>query len=162
MDEAPRARIAALLDSRPGASTRMVADALALDDSTADYHLRRLHKAGMVRMQRQGRELCWFNAGSGLCPVLLRMVPALRREGTARVALALHDAPQPATLIAARAGVPVGQARWALRILEEAGILRRSMHGRASLAEGADVCVRNALEAKRCDKWGECPVSRRG
>lgn len=161
MDDGPRARIAALLDHEPGASTSKVALALRLDDSTVAYHLRRLRREGKVLEQRQGREVCWFNAGRGMCPVLRRMVPALRREETARVALALDDSPQPAPWVAKRAGVPLGQVRWALVVLENAGLVARTAHGRVLLAEGADVCVRKALDAKGCDAWGECAVSRR-
>ncbi|HWH07791.1 MAG TPA: winged helix-turn-helix transcriptional regulator [Candidatus Thermoplasmatota archaeon] len=161
MDDAPRIRIAALLDHEPGASTRKVAHALAVDDSTAAYHLRRLRREGKVVEQRQGRERCWYNAGRGMCPVLRQAVPALRREETARVAQALGETPQPATWIARAAGVPLGQVRWALLVLEKAGLVARSSLGRVQLADGADVCVRNALQAKGCEAWGECPVSRR-
>lgn len=161
MDDGPRARIPDVLDANPGASTRMVAAALSLDDSTVDYHLRRLRREGKVLLQRQGRETCWFNAGKGVCPVLRRMVPAVRSPGIARVVLALDDAWQPATGLAERAGVSVGQARWAISVLAASGLLERSLHGRVRLADGADVCVKLALAEKRCDAWGECPVSQR-
>ena len=161
MDDHPRVRIAALLDHEPGASTHKVATALGVDDSTVAYHLRRLRREGKVLEQRQGRELCWYNAGRGMCPVLRRMVPALRREETARVARALEETPQPATWLARRSGVPLGQVRWALLVLERAGLVARSSQGRVQLADGAEVCVRNALQAKGCEAWGQCPVSRR-
>ena len=161
MDDGPRARIAALLESEPGASTHKVARALAMDDSTADYHLRRLHREGRVQVQRQGREACWFNAHMGLCPVLRRVIPAVRRAETMRVALALEESPRPATWIAERAGVPVGQVRWALGVLEKSGLVTRTSQGRVQLSDGASVCVGKAMRATRCDAWGECAVSRR-
>lgn len=162
MDPGPRARIADLLEAEPGASTRKVALALAMDDSTADYHLRRLRREGRVQVQRQGRETCWFNAHAGLCPVLRRVIPAMRRTETLRVALALEDSPRPATHVAERSGVPLGQVRWALGVLERSGLVARTSRGRVQLAEGAAVCVGKAVQATRCDAWGECAVSRRG
>lgn len=162
MDDAPRARIAALLESEPGASTQKVARALALDASTADYHLRRLRREGRVQVQRQGREICWFNTHQGLCPVLRQVIPAVKRPETMRVALALEEGPRSAAFLAERSGVPLGQVRWALEILARAGLVTRSERGRVQLAEGAAVCVGKALQGKRCDAWGECAVSRRG
>lgn len=161
MDDGPRARIAALLDSQPGASTHKVALALAMDDSTADYHLRRLRREGRVLVQRQGRETCWFNAQAGLCPVLRRVIPAVKKPETARVALALEESPRPATWIARQADVPLGQVRWALGVLEKSGLVARTSRGRVQLAEGASVCVGKAMRASRCDAWGECAVSQR-
>lgn len=160
MDSTPRARIVSILSDAPGASTRMVAEALALDESTTDYHLRRLTREGKVQRQRQGREQCWFNATCGLCPVLLRAVPAFRRDETMKVAVALDDLPRPATDVAQRTGVPVSQVRWAFNVLETTGVARRTALGRMRLQEGGGVCIRKALDAERCDLWGACPVSR--
>lgn len=152
--------ISALLAATPGASTRAVARGLGVDESTADYHLRRMRKRGHVVSQPHGRELAWFLAGSGLCPVLKRAVPAVRRAEVLATALALRETPDTAGRVAERAGVPVGAVRWAAGALEEAGVLVRSELGRLALRPGADVCIRRAAEGARCELWGRCEVSR--
>lgn len=150
----------AILRQHPGMSTRALARAAGVDESTADYHLRRLRRAGRALAQPWGRELCWFPAGAGFCPVLRRAIPALRREEVARVALALDEAPATAGQLADRAGVPVGAARWATVVLEDAGIAERNATGRVQLRAGAQVCIGRATGGQRCDEWGRCPVSR--
>lgn len=157
----PAARaISDTLAAMPGSSTRAVARALGVDESTADYHLRRLRRRGDVVAQAHGRELAWFLSGSGLCPVLKRAVPAMRREEVLATARALDETPASARIVAERAGVPVGAVRWAAGVLEEAGLLERSRSGRLALRRGADVCIRRAAEGARCELWGRCEVSR--
>lgn len=160
MEPGSRTRVAQFVTTTPGASTRRVAEALALDETTVDYHLSRLARAGQVVLQRQGRENCWFAASSRLCPVLRRAVPALRRDETRAIALAMDDLPRSAADLATRAGVPMGATRWALTTLKQAGLATSSKTGRVQLAEGAETCIQKALAAERCDRWGACPVSR--
>lgn len=160
MEPGSRTRVAQFVTATPGASTRRVAEALALDDTTVDYHLSRLARDGHVVLQRQGRENCWFAASARLCPVLRRAVPALRRDETRAVALAMDDLPRSAADLATRAGVPMGASRWALTTLKQAGLATSSRNGRVRLSDGAEVCLQKALAAERCDRWGACPVSR--
>lgn len=160
MENGSRLRIATHLAATPGASTRMVAQALMLDESTVDYHLRRMRRDGEALRERQGREVCWFVPKSGLCPVLRRAVPAFRRAETARLALALDETPRTCLDLSARAGLTYGQARWSAAVLEQAGLARRTRQGRFLLAEGARLCVDKAARTERCDLWGSCPASR--
>lgn len=51
------------LETRPGACTRELAHALGVDDSTADYHLRRLQKAGLVVRLRPGKRTAHYPNG---------------------------------------------------------------------------------------------------
>lgn len=152
--------ITVTLTATPGCSTRTVAKALGLDESTADYHLRRMRKRGEVVAEPHGRELAWFLNGSGLCPVLKQAVPAVRRPETLATALALRETPATAREVSERAGVPLGSVRWAAGVLEEAGVLVKSPSGRLALRPGADVCIRRAAEGARCELWGRCEVSR--
>lgn len=153
-------RIPRLLARAPGLSTRGVARALEVDESTADYHLRRLRKRGRVVAQPLGRELCWYASDNGLCPVLKRAVPPMRRDEVARVARALDEVPATAAALAERAGVGVGAARWAAGILVCAGVARKTASGRVALRDGAATCVVAALSGERCGLWGKCSVSR--
>lgn len=58
-----RQEIVAVLRRYPGMSTRDVAEAIAVDEATADYHLRRLRKAGVVIRRRYGRTLAHYLSG---------------------------------------------------------------------------------------------------
>lgn len=160
--EAPRAATAipALLAAAPGLSTRAVARGVGVDESTADYHLRRMRKRGHVVAEPRGRELAWFLSGNGLCPVLKRAVPAVRRPEVLSVALALSETPASARAVSERSRVPVGAVRWAAGVLEETGMVARTESGRLFLRPGADVCVRRAAAGARCELWGRCEVSR--
>ena len=144
----------------PGASTRQIAQALGSTEWTTDYHLRRLLRARLVTTEPIGRARCWYAASCGLCPVLKRAMPILRRPEAMAVALAAEDVPETLPRLAARAGVPVGTARWVASVLANAFVLERSRYGRMRLRRGASTCVAAAAEGRRCDLWGKCPVSR--
>lgn len=58
-----RQEIVAALRRFPGMSTSEVADAIATDAATADYHLRRLRQAGVVIRRRYGRCLAHYLTG---------------------------------------------------------------------------------------------------
>lgn len=58
-----RQEIVAALRRFPGMSTREVADVIAVDEATADYHLRRLRQAGVVIRRRYGRSLAHYLTG---------------------------------------------------------------------------------------------------
>lgn len=155
-----RTRALDVLKSAPGSSTRGIARALSMDESTADYHLRRLEKLGLATRERAGREIAWFARGCGFCPVLRRAVPILRREESLGIARALDDRPRPHAEVAARARVPVGSARWVVPLLVEAGIAEKTRGGRARLRDEARLCVEKAAASERCGQWGVCAVSR--
>lgn len=59
-----RAAIVAAVRREPGMSVQGVARALGVDPSTADYHLRRLARAGALVRRRRGRELAHFVPGA--------------------------------------------------------------------------------------------------
>jgi predicted ArsR family transcriptional regulator len=153
--------VKSFLDANPGASTRMVARGLGVDDSTADYHLRRLRKEGHLAVDANGRETAWWTMTCGFCPVLRRAIPAFRREGVAATALALDDWPITALVLAERTGLAPATVRGHLEVLEEAGIAVRTTRGRAARAEGAQPCIAMAQAGRRCERWGTCPVSKR-
>ena len=148
------------LRETPGASTQMVADRLGIDPSTADYHLRRLRKRGVVHAQPSGREVVWFVAGSGLCPVLRHAVPAFRRSEVAAVARVLSEYPTSASRIARETDIDPGRARWAAEVLIRVGLARKTPTGRLVLAEGADVCIQRACSGEPCALWGACAPSK--
>lgn len=159
METKHRVLIESYVERNPGLNTRAIATGVGVCDSTADYHLRRLGKEGRVGLERQGRDLTWWRAGCGYCPVLRKAIPAFRREGVAEAARALDLTPTTAAELATRAGLGIGVARWASNVLVQAGLARRSVRGRILLVEGAQRCVQMAEGATRCDQWGRCPVS---
>lgn len=144
----------------PGASTREVSRAAGVSEWTADYHLRRMLRAGEVTTENVGRTRRWYLASCGLCPVLKRAIPALRRPEAQAVALAAEDYPETLPRLARRAGLPIGTTRWITSVLEDAFLLERSRYGRLSLRHGAQTCLGAATHGRRCDLWGRCPVSR--
>lgn len=157
-----RTRIAAIVQAAPGSNTRTIAQQLALDASTADYHLRRLLKEGKVVQQRQGRELCWFSSRATPCPVVRRLVVAFRREETRAVARALEeDLPKSSLSLAEETGIERQRVRWAMGVLTDIGIAERTRSGRVLLAEGASTCLAKGLSGEPCGMWGACPVSRK-
>ena len=139
----------------------MVARAMGMDDSTADYHLRGMLKEGRASVERTGRELTWWPPGCAYCPVLRRAIPTLRREGATALLLALDDWPVASNVLAARAGLTVQAARSHLGAFVQAGLAVKTGRGRVGLAEGARTCVQNARAGATCDKWGKCANSRR-
>ncbi|GEM_PF-2607762 len=159
-----RQRIHRYLAKTPGASTRMVAQHLGVDPSTADYHLRRLRRAARVTLDATGRERAWFNVGCDLCPVLRRAAPAFRRPGVAAVAAALQETPSTIGMLADATRLPRGEARWAFEVLRRIGLAQRSPTGRAMLAPGAATCVAKARAGATCPEWGSAspPAGFRG
>jgi predicted transcriptional regulator len=159
METTTSERVLRFVALRPGASTASVASGTQLDETTADYHLRKLRKAGMLVTEKGPRMRCWFPANRGFCPVLRRAVPALARPEALAIARALDDLPRTATDVADRAGVSVGEVRWAATVLEQALLLQKSRAGLLTLREGADVCRGKAASAEPCDRWGRCPMA---
>jgi len=155
-----REAILRYLSASPGASTSMVARHLGTNASTADYHLRRMRKDGLVGAHEGGRVIAWYAAGCGLCPVVRSLVPALRHPPFEATLRALGEVPAHAPWIAQQAGVDAAQARWATAKLVAVGVAVRSPSGKVRLAEGASLCARKTLGAEPCDLWGKCPVSR--
>ncbi|HVM45367.1 MAG TPA: hypothetical protein VM582_05475 [Candidatus Thermoplasmatota archaeon] len=144
----------------PGASTREVSRMAGASEWTTDYHLRRMLRAGLVRSESVGRTRCWYVTGCGLCPVLRRALPVLRRPEARAVALAADETPAVLPVLAERAGVPLGATRWLVPLLVRAFLLARSRQGRVFLRQGAQTCVAAASSGRRCDLWGKCAVSR--
>jgi predicted transcriptional regulator len=161
-EDAWRKAVLGLVAARPGASTRELATSLRLAESTVDYHLRKLKRDGALVCDPNGRSIAWFLAGHGLCPVLRRAVPMMRRSDARAVADALiPDLPTTSAALARSTGLPWGSARWTLQLLEDAGLVERLRTGRAVLAPGAETCRGKATRAERCGLWGACEVSKR-
>jgi predicted transcriptional regulator len=154
-----RERLHELVAMLPGASTRMLAAECGLAETTAGYHLERLAREGLVRSQIVGRDRCWYRSGCGLCPVLRRALPVLRRPAAASVALALSATPATAGELARRTGTPTGAVRWAATELERTLLLARTRQGRLALRPGAEVCLAAATEGRACPLWGQCALS---
>lgn len=136
-------RVFAVVAGSPGLSTSRVA-ALAgyADASRADYHLRRLAKAGRVRASRDGRENLWFPVGMPREPeVVARARPALRaNEAAQQVVKALAAAGEAGAerLHVFRATTaPYSQVAWAMESLMRRGIVRKLAWGRYALAPDA-------------------------
>lgn len=161
MSTSLRDAIATRLQLEPGLSTVELARRTATDESTADYHLRRLRRAGAVVCERAGRELAWYSNGGGFCPVLKRAIPAFRRPTVVALAQALDDQFRNASDLAARAGITVGEVRWAAELLRWAGVAEPSPSGRLRLVDGARVCMGRAMARAGCDQWGRCGPSSR-
>ncbi len=152
-------RIEQVLSNQPGTSTRGVARAASIDESTADYHLRRLRRSGRVSVERSGRELAWFLASRAFCPVLKGAIPAISRESVAAVARALDTRPRTAADLARRSGRTMGEVRWAALRLREAGLAARTASGRVYLPADKEICMGRALSRSPCDLWGRCAPS---
>lgn len=149
-----------IVQQEPGVTTRRVAEAAGVDESTACYHLRKLEKEKLVVAEAVGRATCWFAAESRFCPVLRRAIPAMSRAEVRLVAREAGPEPRPLCAVARATGLREGGVRWARDVLGEAGLFERARNGRLQLAPGAALCVSRALAAEPCDRWGECPVSR--
>lgn len=58
-----REAIYGIVRHAPGVSVRDVARLAGVESSTADYHLRRLEKAGVLLRRRRGRALAFYLTG---------------------------------------------------------------------------------------------------
>lgn len=155
-----RGKVYDLVRDEPGLAVQDVADRLAVDHSTAAYHLHRLESSGHVVAHASGRTRCHYANGSGLCPYLKHVLPRLRADGAGpALARALERGDVTAADLEAR-GVDVGAARWALHRLEDAGLLRKVARGRWRLREDTAKCALHALGREGCQEWGRCVVSR--
>lgn len=159
-DTSCRDRLADAVRKMPGASTREISRATGISEWTADYHLRRMLREGALSTENVGRTRRWYAKGCGLCPVLRRAVPALRRPEAQAVALAASDYPENLPRLASRAGVPLGSTRWVTNVLVDAFLLERNRYGRLALRRGAETCLGPAASGRTCDLWGKCPISR--
>ena len=153
-----RERLLPLLAAHPGLSTRAIADAVSMSESTVAYHLRRLVREGEARSQVVGRDRCWYAKGCDLCPILRRAVPRLRRPAVAQVALALEETPRTASELSERAGLDRGSVRWASQELTRTFLAEKTRGGRVFLRHGADVCLAKGLSGESCTLWKTCPV----
>lgn len=161
MEDAKRALILTQVMMMPGISTRELADVLKTPESSLDYHLRRLRKDGQLVFEQNGRNVSWFVAGQGFCPVLRRALPLMRREEARRIVSLLGATPITSTTIMQETGYSMGLVRWNVTLLAAAGLLERGMSGRGVLAQGAEPCREKAIAQERCDQWGACLMSKR-
>lgn len=158
-NEPSYARVLSVVAQTPGESTRSIAASVGLNESTADYHLRRLAKDGKVVAEASARERRWYPAGRGWCPVLRRAMPEMRRGEAMDVAMALTSTPVTSNQLARASRVSVGQVRWIATRLEGTLILQKSRAGYLSLREEADICRDKAILGEPCDRWGKCPLA---
>lgn len=155
-----RQRLLCVVTDVPGANTRLAATLVGVPESSADYHLRKLLREGLLSSEFTGRTRHWYARSCGLCPVLKRAIPALRRDESRALAAVLGETPTSAAEAASRAGLAVGSARWAAMALQHASLVSRTTNGRLVLRQGARTCIGKATSGERCQEWGRCPVSR--
>lgn len=124
-----RQQIVRLLWREPGLSTRGVAQAVDLDESTAAYHLHRLQRHGEIIVERVGRIAAHYPNGWG--DETARKYAALSAE--ARIVLAvLKEESMPLRPVdaARRTGIPLSAVRHALTLAVRLGLARRPRQGR--------------------------------
>ena len=158
-NEALRARVLALVQGAPGTSTRQLAAQVGMAESTVDYHLRRLGRAGEVSSVAAGRSRRWFASEGNFCPVLKRAIPELRRPEALAVARVVDDTPASVRDLVERSGLPEGTIRWVSAVLHQAYLIEKTKSGRVVRREGAERCLAQACAARPCPEWGRCPVS---
>lgn len=118
-----------LLWREPGLSTRGVARAVDLDESTAGYHLGRLERSGEIVIERVGRAAAHYPNGWG--DARARRYAALSAE--ARVVLAVlreELTPTRPVDLAHRTGLPREAVRHALHLAVRLDLARRVRQGR--------------------------------
>ncbi|HWG90345.1 MAG TPA: helix-turn-helix domain-containing protein [Candidatus Thermoplasmatota archaeon] len=152
-------RVLDLVRERPGISVQEVAKALALDHSTAEYHLHRLARAELLRAVRVGRVRAHYAAGAPLCPFLRAVAPGFDAEDRAALRL-LTLAPWTAPELAAATGRPVPAARWLLEKARRASLVAQAGHGKYQVAPECGPCVLHLASGTVCNAWGQCAVSR--
>lgn len=123
-----RGRVHAHVRDHPGASASDVARALALDPTTARYHLRRLEKAGLASPEGNARRERWFAAGTLDAPARKAL---LVPDGARRVLDALATRPHATKSELARA-LALGRATiaWHVERLADAGLVECARVGR--------------------------------
>jgi DNA-binding MarR family transcriptional regulator len=124
LEAAARARLAAFLHERPGASQAEAARALGVDATTARYHLLRLEKEGLAVRVEGG----WFVAGSVAREERARFLAA---EGSEAVLAAVRATPGSSlTELAERLALARSTVSWHVRKLASAGWVRVERAGR--------------------------------
>lgn len=160
MDDHPenRARILALVEARPGQSVTSLARDLAVDPSTARYHLHRLERARNVVGRPHGRERVYYPVGT-VCPLLRAHWPALARHRD--VAHTVARGAGTVAEVARACGMREARARTRLLALHSAGFLERPTMHRYAATEDLPSCLAALDASGRCGKWGRCSLSRR-
>lgn len=152
-----RARVLALVEARPGQSVSSLARELAVDPSTARYHLHRLERRKALVGRPHGRERVYYPTGT-VCPVLRAHWPLLERYRDA--AEAVLNGPGTVAHAARACAIPEGRMRSRLLDLYRAGFLERPALQRYAAADDLPSCLQALDQAGRCGKWGECSLSR--
>lgn len=147
--EGTTARILETVERRPGLRVTDLAQRVGVHPSTADYHLHKLVKKGQIARERVGRQVHHYPVGTGWCP-RARRIHACTTE-TARRALQIAVTKG---VISRRAlttgGASRSAARWAIKVLEEAGALEKMAWGVYVLVDGIEACARAALHGRPC------------
>ena len=124
-----RQQIVRLLWREPGLSTRRVAQAVDVDESTAAYHLHRLEKEGHILAERVGRVAAHYPNGWG--DATARKYAALSAEARIVLAVLKEEAfPLRPVDAARRTGIPLGAVRHALSLAVRLGLARKPRQGR--------------------------------
>jgi predicted transcriptional regulator len=130
-----RARILDLLNRQPGLHFAALARQLDLATGQAQYHLKRLRRAGRLVTHEHDGRTHYFPPD--VDPAERRIVATLRRE-TARdiVATLVEDGPSRPNAVADRVGIARSTLEWHCDRLMEADLLRkeREERGRVTLA----------------------------
>lgn len=152
-----RARVFDLVQTRPGLSVTSLARELAVDPSTARYHLHRLERRQAILGRSHGRERVYYPMGT-VCPVLRAHWPTLARHRT--VAEVVARGRGEVAEAAAACGLSPTRTRVRLRELQQAGFLERPTMHRYEAAEDLPSCLAALDAGGRCGKWGLCSLSR--
>lgn len=161
MDSSPvRWTLEAAVRARPGVDSSTLARSAGVNPSTADYHLRRLVRAGRVHRVRVGRVVAHYAAGSGHCPLLRRAIPLVANASAMRDAVEAMKAAGEHGVRPSQAardkGVRISAMRYALVAAEQAGLAERAGFGRYRLAVAAEACAERAVERGVCAARGTC------
>lgn len=152
-----RSRFLALVESRPGLSVTSLARELAVDPSTARYHLHRLERRKTIVGRAHGRERVYYPMGT-VCPMLRAHWPTLARHRD--VAEAVASGRGTVAEVAPACGMSEGRVRSRLIDLQQAGFLERPTMHRYAAADDLPSCLAALDAGGRCGKWGRCSLSR--
>lgn len=108
----------------PGSSTRALAQRVGLNASTAEYHLYRLAREGVIVQERVGNVVAHYPSGWG--DARARAYATLNSEARAALAILADLGTARAAEVARWSGLDVQVVRHALDLAERRGLARRT------------------------------------
>lgn len=145
--EPMRRRVYALVAEHPGLHQRDIARRLDVRPGHAEYHLRQLTRAGLLRAVQEGGYVRYFVQAQPIRPLPAGAVGeadkrwlALLRQARplAIVANLLHESPQPMGDLARRVGIAPGTLTYQVKKLERVGLVARHQEGNLRLVRLLD------------------------